>query len=201
MRTYEEEDEAAGAEEPGDAAADAAAEAEEAVDERTPLEIAHDDLAAVVAALQREKADFLNYKKRVQREKDDVRLASSRRWAETLLPVLDHLELALQSEGDGDSLKQGVQMILQTFDHALRALGVEPIAAVPGAPFDPDQHEAFGQVASDEHPPGSIAMVLQRGFSYQDRVLRAARVQVVSAGAAPAAAAPETTGDSSGQGE
>lgn len=169
----------------------------EPVDERTPLEIAQDDLAAVLAALQREKADFLNYKKRVQREKDDVRLAASRAWADTLLPVLDNLEFALQAGGEPEALKQGVEMILHEFDRALARLGVQPIAAAPGDPFDPDQHEAFGAVASAEYPPGSIAMVLQRGFSYQERVLRAARVQVVSppAAGAPAGTAPEDGGE------
>lgn len=163
------------------------AEPEEVPDDRSPLEVAQDEVAMLLGALQREKADFLNYKKRVQREKDDVRLAVSRNWAETILPVLDNLELALQSGGDDATLKQGVEMILHEFDRAMGMLGVEAIAAEPGAPFDPDRHEAFGQVPHGAHPPGSIAVVLQRGFSYQGRVLRAARVQVV----AQPATAPE----------
>jgi molecular chaperone GrpE len=181
MRFGEDEEIVEEAEETPEAAPAEAAEAAEAEpDDRTPLEVAQDEVAMLLGALQREKADFLNYKKRVHREKEDVRLAASRSWAETLLPVLDNLELALQSGGDHDTLKQGVQMILHEFDRALGMLGVESIAAEPGEAFDPDRHEAFGQVPHADHAPGTIAVVLQRGFSYHGRVLRAARVQVVA---------------------
>ena len=161
---------------PTDEPSDQEPDVPEEVSEDGPDEAADDYLSM----LQHVQAEYLNYRKRVAREKDDVRLAVARNWAERLLPVLDNLERALAAASDAEALHSGVQMTLQAFERALEQLGVEPILT-DGEIFDPNRHEAIGMVPSGDHAPGTILTEVQRGFSYGGRVLRAPRVQVAAA--------------------
>jgi len=148
-----------------------------------PLAEAQAQAAEYLSLAQHVQAEFLNYRKRVSREKDEVRAAVAREWAAALLPVLDHLHLAEAASGDADTIRQGVQMIAGAFTQALAQLGVEPLESV-GQPFDPSRHEAIGTVETTEQAPGTIVAEARKGWSFGGRVLRAPRVQVAAAPAA-----------------
>jgi len=137
----------------------------------------------------RSRADLENYRKRAQREKEELSRFANENLLREILPVMDNLERALeharQGEGSSDGLLQGVEMTLGQFQRVLEKFGVTPVAAA-GEPFDPAKHEALGQVESAEHPPNTVVQELQKGYLLNDRLLRPAMVMVAKAPPAPA---------------
>jgi len=137
----------------------------------------------------RSRADLENYRKRAQREKEDLSRFANENLLREILPVMDNLERALeharQGEGSSDGLLQGVEMTLGQFQRVLEKFGVIPVAAA-GEAFDPARHEALGQVESAEHPPNTVVQELQKGYLLNDRLLRPAMVMVAKAPPAPA---------------
>jgi len=132
----------------------------------------------------RARADLENYRKRVQREKEDLSRFANENLLREILPVVDNLERALaharQSDGETGGLLEGVEMTLGQFQRVLEKFGVTAVCAV-GEPFDPARHEALGQVESAEHPPNSVAQEMQKGYLLNDRLLRPALVMIAKA--------------------
>jgi len=126
------------------------------------------------------QADFENYKKRVEKDRDSDQLHAAARVVQNLLPVLDNFERAIASANgtDADSpLHQGVQLIFRQLLDELRREGLVAVDTV-GEPFDPALHEA---VATEEHdglPHQTIMEELQRGYTLNGRLLRPALVKV-----------------------
>ncbi|AMV70785.1 nucleotide exchange factor GrpE [Desulfuromonas carbonis] len=135
----------------------------------------------------RTRADLDNYRKRAQREKEDLGRFANENLLRELLPVVDNLERAVahaRESGTGDgSLLEGVEMTLGQLRKVFERSGVTAVEAV-GKPFDPSCHEAMGQLESDELPPGSVIQELQKGYLLNQRLLRPAMVMVSKAPAA-----------------
>ena len=125
---------------------------------------------------QRSQADYQNLKKRAAQETLDRSGMIAERMLAELLPLVDDVERALASdvERDPTAWLQGMQMIQQKFFHYLEQMDVHPIAA-EGQPFDPNFHEAVGEVAG---PAGQVMTQVQKGYLLGRRVLRPARVLV-----------------------
>lgn len=124
-------------------------------------------------------ADFENYKRQALRREQETRERAVRSVLEDLLPVLDNFERAVgaaETTSDVQSLKIGVEYILQQFQEAIKNSGAQPIDAV-GKPFDPARHDAIEEVESDSKP-GTVVQDVQRGYLYKDKVLRPSRVRV-----------------------
>jgi molecular chaperone GrpE len=135
-----------------------------------------------LALLQRTQADFENYQKRNQRERQEERRYWHGPLALDLLPVIDNLDRAMSAAkqaGESGPLVQGVALVQSQLLDILKRHGITPIDAL-GKPFDPNLHQAIMQKPSAEHPPQTIVQVLQQGFMIHDRVLRPAGV-IVSA--------------------
>ncbi len=156
-----------------------------------PVEVATDPLAEAQGEAAkwrdlaaRNQAELDNYRKRMAREKSDaVRFANAGLLGE-LLPILDNFQMGLdaaKAEGEDSVIARGMEMVGKQLNDFLGAQGVEEVPA-SGA-FDPNQHEAVGQEASDTVPEGEVLRVLRRGFRLHDRLLRAANV-IVSSGPA-----------------
>ncbi len=129
--------------------------------------------------LIRLQADFDNFRRRMDRERDEIQGRVAERLLSDLLPVFDNLERAVKfmpTEGEAKAWRVGVEMTLKGFLEALARLGVSPIEA-EGVHFDPRYHEAVQQVDSSA-PEGTVVEELQRGFVWNDRVLRASLVKV-----------------------
>jgi molecular chaperone GrpE len=152
---------------------------------------AEEALAASQAEVQknwdlylRARADLENYRKRAQREKEDLSRFANENLLREILPVADNLERALeharQGDSDSGSLLQGVEMTLGQLQRVIEKFGAIPVRSV-GEPFDPARHEALGQVESAEHPPNTVVQELQRGYLLNDRLLRPAMVMVAKA--------------------
>lgn len=164
------------------------------------------DLAAENARLTREVeelrsrsvrtlADFDNFRKRNERERDEIRRYAATEAIREFVGVVDNLERALTAGGTADDLKRGVELIARQMQEALRRVGVQEVAA-EGAPFDPAVHEAVSREESDQVTAPTVIAALQRGYLLHDRLLRPAMVRVAvpveKPGAAANAAAPGT---------
>jgi len=122
-------------------------------------------------------ADFDNFRKRSERERQEARRYALFDPLREFVNVVDNLERALSAEGPAEDLKRGVEMILRQMQELLRRHGVQEINA-EGTPFDPTVHEA---VTREERPGVATPTVvdeLQRGYKLHDRLLRPAMVKV-----------------------
>ena len=129
---------------------------------------------------QRERAEFANFKKRIDREREMAHQNAAGSIIRRYLDVLDDLERALMNrpaQGDGASWADGIELIYRKLLATLEAEGVEPMNTV-GQPFDPNLHEAISQEHSPEHESGQIIGVVKNGYLIGDRVLRPALVRV-----------------------
>jgi molecular chaperone GrpE len=139
--------------------------------------------------LLRLQADFENFKKRVDREKADYQRLATASLVSKLLPVIDNFERALATEPrtEGEAaIHEGVALIHRQLMEELRKEGLAPMESV-GEPFDPAHHEAVATDDSSGLPPNTVVEELQRGYYFQDRLLRPAAVRVsIDAGIAEA---------------
>jgi molecular chaperone GrpE len=125
-------------------------------------------------------ADFDNYRRRVERERENAASSGTREIIRSLLDLLDGFELALKHIGDApSSLSEGLKTIHRKLLGLIERQGLTPIRAL-GEKFDPRVHEAIGSVPSDKHEPGTVAEEVQRGYQWGDELLRPARVRVAS---------------------
>jgi molecular chaperone GrpE len=134
-------------------------------------------------------ADLDTYRRRVLREKDELRQFGTKDLIESLLPVYEHLGLAIassQQANDAESIAKGVSLVLEQFKSALAAKGLVEINPEVGAEFDPHQEESIGHAPHPTVPPEKIVQVVRIGFALNGRVLRPASV-LLSGGPAPAA--------------
>ena len=129
---------------------------------------------------QRSRAEFANYKKRIERDQLAVSQNAAGRIIKRYLEILDDLERALKNrpqEEEGAAWANGIELIYRKFKAILESEGISPIEA-EGQFFDPNLHEAITSEESDEHESGQIIEVLQQGYMLGDRVLRPAMVRV-----------------------
>ena len=161
----------------GDEAADAVESAEEDMSVR--LEEAESRAAEYLDSLQRERAAFQNFKKRVDREREEQRKAITGDVLLRLLPTLDDFHRALSAvpEDERDDWYEGVRMIQRKLERFLEEEGVTEMEVL-GEEFDPAYHEAVGVNHDTDADSGTITEVLQRGYMHRDRVLRPAMVRV-----------------------
>jgi molecular chaperone GrpE len=125
------------------------------------------------------RAEFENYKKRMQKEKADALKFGNESVLKAVLPILDNLNRAIdhgKEVSEVGPLLEGVEMIRNELLNTLERFGVKPIAAM-GEAFDPEKHEAIAQEESEGEPNRVVAEV-QRGYSYHERLLRPAKVVV-----------------------
>jgi molecular chaperone GrpE len=123
-------------------------------------------------------ADFDNYRKRVQRERDSAAQAGKRQLVLALLDVVDDFERALAYANTAPaSILTGARVIHQRLTDLLQAQGVVPYTSA-GQPFDPALHEAVDVINTDQATPGVVLNELSHGYRWGDEVLRPARVRV-----------------------
>lgn len=136
----------------------------------------------------RKIAEFDNFRKRSQREKEDYFRFALADFLREILPVLDNFERAMAQKkvASVDDYRQGVALIYKQFEEVLKKRGLREVPCT--GPFDPNIHEAVALVPA-EAPPGTILEVLQKGYFLQDKLLRPAFVKVAAAG--PSTEEPE----------
>ena len=128
-------------------------------------------------------AEMENFKKRLQKEKDEQMAYVAESVLSDLLPTLDNLDLALLSGSKNEACKDtimGVEMTKKLLLDAVKKHGLEPVGAV-GEAFNPEFHEAIAQAEDPEIPAGHIISVMQKGYKLKNRLLRSAKVSVCKA--------------------
>ena len=130
--------------------------------------------------LLRKSAEFDNYRKRVDRERQTLSDAAAASMLEELLPLVDDLERALKAEGGadaGEAYRRGVELIHKRLGDTLRKRGVRAIEAL-GADFDPYYHQAVSYEPAEGRRDGEIVEEFRRGYMLGDRLLRPSMVKV-----------------------
>jgi molecular chaperone GrpE len=130
----------------------------------------------------RRQADFENYRKRIERERDEERRRGTERLLEDLVPVLDAFDRALRAHDNPayQEYRKGLELIYRQLWETAARHGLERISAAD-KPFDPRFHQAIERVETTEHPDGTIVEVLQDGYLFHGRVLRPSIVRVAVA--------------------
>ena len=188
-------------EESGEAAEEEASEGEASGDDSDPDETGEDKkgffkklkkgdkektalqekIEALEDRVKRQMAEFDNFRKRTEKEKQQMFSMGERNAIEKMLPIVDNFERGLatvpEEEKDGP-LASGMEMVYRQLLKQLEAMGVAPIEAV-GKEFDPAFHNAVMQVESDEYPSGTVAQEFQKGYTYHGTVIRYSMVGVV----------------------
>lgn len=130
----------------------------------------------------RAQADFDNFRRRTQKEKEEFAKYASFKLIEQLLPVVDNFDRALaasKGSSDYEALAKGIDMIFRQLEQVLTSEGLQKMEAV-GQPFNPEYHQAIMQVESDEYEEGTVVEEVQAGYLLKDKVIRPAMVKVSS---------------------
>jgi molecular chaperone GrpE len=130
--------------------------------------------------LKRERADFINYKRRVEREQETLKQTLTGQVLRKYLAVMDDLERALSrkpADGEGAAWAQGIELVYRKLQNILECEGVQRIAAETEL-FDPARHEALMSEDNPAYESGQIIEIFEQGYTLGDRILRPARVRV-----------------------
>lgn len=124
-------------------------------------------------------AEFQNYKKRVAKEKNDIREYATEKLVMELLPVLDNFEraLAASAEDDPAGYAKGMELIFTQMVTELQKSGLTEVEA-EGQDFDPTKHNAVMTEENEELESGKVSKVLQKGYALNDKVIRPSMVAV-----------------------
>jgi molecular chaperone GrpE len=165
----------------GGSAADHPADAQADADTTQPLQQQLADAQSQARdnldGWQRAVAEFQNYKKRVERDRETEQVMMKGDLIKKVLPVLDDLERALQNRPADDAWVNGIELIQRKLQAMLEAEGVERINA-EGAVFDPRFHEAISQDVVEGVESGRVAAIIQNGYTLGERVVRPSLVRV-----------------------
>jgi len=155
----------------------------EEITEQDPLEVAKREAAENRDRWVRAVADLENYKKRAIQERAAILKYKNEDLLRDVLTVTDNIQRAVDfcgKEGRADPVVDGICMISDILQNLLNKYGVKEIEAL-GQSFDPNLHEAVAKVATKDQKPNTVIEVLEKGYMYQDRLLRAAKVVVAAA--------------------
>ncbi|UPK42351.1 nucleotide exchange factor GrpE [Paenibacillus pabuli] len=179
----EEQATTAAEQEPVNEAGAAEAQAEEMADQE------QDEIARLKAEAEenqqrfvRAQADFDNFRRRTQKEKEELAKYASMKLVTELVPVIDNFERAMATVPEGtevESFSKGIQMIFRQLETVLNNEGLTAMDSV-GQPFNPEFHQAIMSVESDEYEEGIVVEEVQKGYMLKDKVLRPAMVKVSS---------------------
>ena len=165
--------------------AEEAEESEEDEEDELPADNAEavSDLEARYMSLY---AEYDNYRKRTQKEKDNLYADAVASVTKEFLTLIDNLDRATEGakksadENSLDKVIQGMELVGRQAQDTLKKIGVEEIPAERGTKFDPNLHDAMMHVDDEELGEQEIAMVFAKGYKYKDRVIRHAQVQVAN---------------------
>ena len=150
------------------------------------LEALQTELEQVKKAKEEEKdqymrvlAEYDNYRKRSQKERDSVFSDAQAMTVEQLLPVLDTLDRALEQKCADEEYQKGVELIAKQFKETLEKMGVTEIAA-QDQPFDPRFHDAVMHIEQEDLPENTVSLVMRKGYIMGEKVIRHAMVQVAN---------------------
>jgi molecular chaperone GrpE len=149
---------------------------EEITKEQEEITLLKTQIEDLTSTLKRVQADYQNYQKRVERDREEQAKYAAAHIIKQFLPLLDNLELALKHCNKKDDFYKGIEMIYKHLHEMLHDEGVTTIKA-QGQAFDPYKHEALMTVASNKEP-NTVIDVMQQGYQLHDKILRPAKVSI-----------------------
>ena len=142
------------------------------------------DTAAAEDATLRAQADAQNIQRRAQQDVEKARKFALEQFCKELLPVMDNLERALEAAPENEELvkpiAEGVELTLKSFVDAMKKFKIEVVNPL-GEPFDPQFHQAMSMVENGEVEPNTVTLVMQKGYTLNNRLVRPAMVMVSKA--------------------
>lgn len=129
--------------------------------------------------LKRNMAEFDNFKKRMHKEKDSMYISVASDVIETLLPILDNFEKAIETECSDTSFKEGIIMIYNQIKESLEKQGLE-IIPDKGTTFDPNLHEAVMHEENEQYGEKEVIEVFRKGYKLGEKVIRHSMVKVAN---------------------
>lgn len=123
------------------------------------------------------QADMDNQRRRFEKQVEDAHKFSVQRFAESLLPVIDSLEMGMQAEGSVEKIREGMDLTLKQFGSVMEKFNLEAVGEV-GEQFNPEMHQAVGMQPSPEHEDNTVLNVMQKGYTLSGRTIRPAMVMV-----------------------
>ncbi|SKA85837.1 molecular chaperone GrpE [Caloramator quimbayensis] len=129
--------------------------------------------------LKRTMADFDNYRKRTNKEKESIYDDGIMDAVKNILPVFDNLERALEYNNENQSLIEGIKMVVKLFKDIMAKMNIEEINAL-GEKFNPELHNAVMHVEDESFGENEVIEVLQKGYKYKDKILRYSMVKVAN---------------------
>lgn len=155
--------------------------AKKAAKQNKQEEVYKEQIAQLEDRVMRQMAEFENFRKRTDREKQTMFEMGAKSVIEKILPVVDNFErgfATVDPADENDAFVGGMRMVYKQMMTELENMGVKPIDAV-GKEFDPNLHNAVMQMESDEYESGIVAQELMKGYTYHDTVVRYSMVAVV----------------------
>ena len=152
---------------------------ETAVEEINELEEAQKRADELNDRLLRTMAEYDNFRKRTQKEKESIYPDAISFAVQTILPVIDNFEFALKSECADENFKKGMEMIYGQMLESLKSLNVSEINPI-NTPFDPEEHNAVMHIDDDSVEENTVVEVLRKGYKLGDKVIRFAMVKVAN---------------------
>lgn len=142
------------------------------------LQEKEEKISEITDQFLRLQADFMNFKRRTEKDKEATMIYAIESIVKEILPTIDNLERALESEEDKeDSFYKGVELVYADLINKLNGQGIEEIASL-GEEFDPNLHHAVFMEESEEYETGKVIEVLQKGYILKEKVIRPAMVKV-----------------------
>ncbi len=138
-----------------------------------------EELEEMTDRYKRVLAEFENFKKRSQKEREQLYNSILSDIIEVILPVLDNLENALKAETKDENYKQGIELVQKQFKDVLKSKGIEEINAV-GETFDPSLHEAVSSIQDEKRGEKEIVEVYRKGYKIGNKVIRHSMVVVAN---------------------
>ncbi len=148
-------------------------------DEKTELELANEKIAELNDSFLRLRAEYDNFRKRSQKEREDIYPQATANALAKFLPVFDNIERAAAFPHGDDDFGKGFDLIHQSLTETLNNMGVTQVGEV-GETFDPAHHHAVMHVDDESLGENVVAAVLQKGYKLGDRVIRVAMVQTAN---------------------
>ena len=152
---------------------------ETVVEDINELEEAQKKAEELNDKLLRTMAEYDNYRKRTQKEKESIYPDAISFAVQTILPVIDNFEFALKSECTDENFKKGMEMIYGQMSESLKSLNVSEINP-QNQPFDPEEHNAVMHVEDETVEENTVVEVLRKGYKLGDKVIRFAMVKVAN---------------------
>ena len=141
------------------------------------LEQAKAEAAANYEQFVRAQAELANQRRRTEKQVEDAHKYAVQKFVESLIPVVDSLEMGLQAQGDIEQIREGMQLTLKQFESIMEKFNIESVGKL-GDAFNPEHHQAVSMQPHPEYDNNTLSLVMQKGYLLNGRVVRPALVMV-----------------------